>query len=139
MNGRKAVIRALGYVDNVRIMRRRMGDDADLLRLAYCFVPWWRSFSNQDTLSLHSVPWLTYPAIQFLRRSVRPDWKVFEFGSGASTMFFGNRCREVISIEHDTTWAKRVRSALQCEGLSNCKLRYIPPVVSRVEGMAYGS
>src|SRR5262249_61291042 len=97
------------------------------------------SFHNKDSLSFHSAPWLTYPAVLFLKESVRPDWKVFEFGSRASTMFFGSRCREVNCIEHDISWAERVGGALRSEGLSNCKLRYVPPAVDLAKRGAYGS
>jgi len=139
MNPRGGILRAFGYINNARMIRRRTGHETDLLRLVYCFVPWWRSFHDKDILSLHSLPWLTYPAVLFLKETVRPDWKVFEFGSGASTMFFGSRCREVNSIEHDISWAERVGAALRSEGLSNCRLRYVPPAVGLARAGAYDS
>ena len=37
------------------------------------------------------IPWITYPAIEFLQERVRPDWDVFEYGSGNSTRWYAAR------------------------------------------------
>jgi predicted O-methyltransferase YrrM len=33
---------------------------------------------------------------------------VFEYGCGASTLWWASRVRTVISVEHDATWARRI-------------------------------
>lgn len=53
------------------------------------------------------VPWWTYTAISalethFQRMGSKPV--VFEYGSGASTIWLAKRCAQVISIEHDVEW-----------------------------------
>lgn len=58
------------------------------------------------------LPWISFGAIRFLARHLRPDMKVFEYGSGGSTVFFANRCQSVISVEDDALWAQRVRERL---------------------------
>jgi len=126
--GRIAVKRVLTYVENVKTVRRRPGPKPRLLQFAHVFVPWWRSFYQREPLNLDALPWLTFPAIEFLKHAIRPNWKVFEFGSGASTIFFARRCKEVYSIEHDLVWAERVKAALNCMGLSNCRLQHVPPI-----------
>lgn len=50
------------------------------------------------------IPWITYPAIRFLAGRVRPDYKVFEFGAGLSTLWWAERVSEVVSVEHDPRW-----------------------------------
>ncbi|MBI5865097.1 MAG: hypothetical protein HZB38_11440 [Planctomycetes bacterium] len=35
-------------------------------------------------------PWITFAATRFLERAVRPGSRVFEWGSGGSTLFFRN-------------------------------------------------
>jgi hypothetical protein len=109
------------------------------MQLAYSFLPWWRSFQGHDTLDRDGLPWLTFPAIRFLNRTVRPHWRVFEFGSGASTIYFGLRCSEVYSVEHNVAWAEKVGISLRELGISSCRLKYIPPDNAQSSGHVYCS
>jgi len=70
------------------------------------------------------VPWITYPAIEFLSRRTRPDMFVFEYGSGASTLWWASRVERVISVEHDPDWARRVSAVAP----ANTKVLHIPLV-----------
>ncbi len=54
------------------------------------------------------LPWITYPAIDFLRNRLHPEHDIFEFGGGASTIFFAQHASSVISIEHDPVWHKLI-------------------------------
>jgi hypothetical protein len=119
--------RALGYYDQAVQSRRGPLSKPSWCELARSFPPWWRSFQADEEISRQCLPWLTFPAVSFLKRSLRPHWRVFEFGSGASTVFFALRCRKVFSIEHDAGWATKVCSALDALGISNCRLRHIAP------------
>jgi predicted O-methyltransferase YrrM len=58
------------------------------------------------------VPWLTYAAIRWLDRVLRPHHRVFEFGSGSSTIWLALRVKSIISIEHDASWERVVRAHL---------------------------
>src|SRR5262245_58674086 len=53
------------------------------------------------------LPWLTHPAIEWLDSVIGPDDTVFEWGSGASTAWFAQRAKSVVSVEHDQTWIAR--------------------------------
>merc|ERR1712110_1241701 len=44
-----------------------------------------------------------------------PDLDVLEWGSGGSTLFFSQYVRSWHSIEHDRTWARRVRNHLRVQ------------------------
>ena len=58
-------------------------------------------------------PWLVPKAISFLERElVTPEWVVFEFGCGGSTLWYSDRVRNVHSVEHDGTWKKAVEEHL---------------------------
>jgi hypothetical protein len=50
------------------------------------------------------VPWYTYGAIDFLADRVKGGMRVFEYGSGNSTLWWGCRTRHVVSCEHDKAW-----------------------------------
>ena len=53
------------------------------------------------------LPWITYPAIDFLEQKISPDWSVLEWGCGQSTLWWAARVRRVVSIEHDADWQQQ--------------------------------
>jgi hypothetical protein len=56
------------------------------------------------------IPWLTYPAIDFLHGRAKRNLSVFEFGCGQSTLWWSERVLSVHACEHDSLWLDRVRS-----------------------------
>jgi hypothetical protein len=52
--------------------------------------------------------------------------KVFEYGSGGSSIYFAGKVDEVISIEHDESWYKDVASQIRTKSISNWKGYWIP-------------
>ena len=73
---------------------------------------WLRSVRENAALDANGpVPWFTYPAIRQLARMIRADWRVLEFGSGNSTLWWAQRVAAVVSVEHDPVWVERLRSA----------------------------
>lgn len=54
------------------------------------------------------VPWFTYPAIEALRNWDLSDKRVFEYGSGYSTLFWASRAKEVVSVEHNRLWYEKI-------------------------------
>ena len=63
---------------------------------------------------LRVLPWLTDGATDFIDNFINfrcingLSTKVFEFGSGNSTLYFLSKGCEVTSVEHDFDWAERV-------------------------------
>jgi hypothetical protein len=51
-----------------------------------------------------SLPWFTYPAIEFLDQLNLTQADIFEWGSGNSSKYFSKKCKSIISIEHDLNW-----------------------------------
>lgn len=85
---------------------------------------WLRSFREGSPVDAtgRPVPWLSYPAIEFLAARVRPEWRVFEYGAGASTRWWAGRVAEVSSVEHDREWYERVKDGLP----AHVTLRHVP-------------
>ena len=50
------------------------------------------------------IPWFTYPAIDFLEQHVKSDWSVLEWGCGNSTLWWSERVKRVVSLEHNRNW-----------------------------------
>jgi hypothetical protein len=55
-----------------------------------------------------ACPWFTYPAISFLTPRIQSGWSVLEYGSGAGTEWWAQRCSQVLAVEHDAEWGLRV-------------------------------
>jgi precorrin-6B methylase 2 len=68
------------------------------------------------------IPWITYPAIEFLSRHLRPELEVFEYGCGASTLWWAQRVRRVVAVEHDAEWARRIAA----EAPANATVIHVP-------------
>jgi precorrin-6B methylase 2 len=73
-------------------------------------VGWFRSFKEKKSIDKDGkpIPWLAYPVIEFLDRRLSKDMSVFEYGCGASTIWFCSKVKEVISCEHDKVWHEQV-------------------------------
>ena len=54
------------------------------------------------------IPWFTYPAIEALKNWDLSDKRVFEYGSGYSTLFWASRAKEVVSVEHNRDWYENI-------------------------------
>jgi hypothetical protein len=50
------------------------------------------------------LPWITFPAMRFIRARITPNTRVFEWSCGMSTLWFERRCGEVIAVEDDPAW-----------------------------------
>src|SRR4051812_29392424 len=93
-------IRELSARSAVRILRRlRLASVLALRWIAYVitngvrepvlgdFSCWMRTtFGKVDLLAL-DLPWVNFPAGRWLAMTAQPEWHVFEWGSGASTLF----------------------------------------------------
>lgn len=58
------------------------------------------------------LPWLTYPAIYFLERKLKPDMRVFEYGSGNSTLWLSEHLAKVVSCEHNLIWYNTMKKKI---------------------------
>jgi len=70
----------------------------------------------------NSIPWITYSAIDFLTPRINREMKVFEYGSGGSTLWWAGKVKSVVSIEYDKNWYEKIKS--KTERKSNVKLIY---------------
>lgn len=55
----------------------------------------------------------------FLDRHIEPTSVGFEWGAGASTIWFASRCLRLTSIEHQSAWFNRVSDDLEKRGLAS--------------------
>lgn len=65
----------------------------------------------------NSIPWYTYPAIEYLSQFDYSALKIFEFGCGYSSAFWAERALKVVSIEDKTEWFEKWKSEFKYENL----------------------
>lgn len=126
------VVRSVGHFGELSGFDQWLEIRAQNSRCAH----WLRSLTaihDLETMIRLDVPWWTYRAIseveEFLLK--RPSARVFEFGSGASTLWLARRAGQLTSVEHDAAWYRRVQAALVAqEEAAHVDLRYIAPDTS---------
>jgi hypothetical protein len=89
--------------------------------------PWLRSLQAGVTPMSMGLPWTTFTAIEHLQTHLRSGMKVFEFGSGGSTLFFIRQGAVVSSVEHEKIWHERVVRELASLKISGHDVRFVPP------------
>lgn len=72
----------------------------------------WRATLASDYLLAAGKPWIVFDAADRLSTRVRPGDRVFEYGSGGSTLFWLGLGARVVSIEHDPAWFARLKPLL---------------------------
>ena len=72
---------------------------------------WFDSVKNKKSIDKNGdpLPWLTYPAIDFLKERINKELLVFEYGAGGSSIWFAKFSKCVDSVEHDPKWHSEVQ------------------------------
>jgi len=103
---------------------------------------WFRSlfaiYDIEDMASL-DLPWWTLEAAEkadaFLK--ARPEARVFEYGSGASTIWLARRAASVTSVEHDAHWHPLVADKIADH--PNAQVKLVLPDKRPAPDPIYGS
>jgi predicted O-methyltransferase YrrM len=74
---------------------------------------WRESFKEPLPTDINGnlIPWMNYNLIDFLKERVQPQFRIFEYGSGASTCWWAGLAAEVVACEHDEEWFERMKPA----------------------------
>jgi len=70
------------------------------------------------------LPWWSYGAIRHFAGLLEPAHRVFEFGSGGSSLFTARRAASLLAVENNPAWQKLVVDIARQKGLANlaCEL-----------------
>lgn len=115
------------YLGEVRRSRSVWPREIAIYDLLRWYHPWMRSHSAGRQALTDGLPWVTFPATEFLQRILTSKSEVFEWGSGGSSVFFAGCCARVVSVEHDAGWNSRVESRIAGLGYSNWTGRLVLP------------
>ncbi|MAJ97876.1 MAG: hypothetical protein CMD07_01180 [Flavobacteriales bacterium] len=112
--------RSIYYINKLRLGYNMVNDEK-----GYLNETGYLKSKIQNTLLVNEeyVPWLNFSLIDILKEKLNQNLDIFEYGSGASTLFFSKRVRSVTSIEHDKDWFKKINKVISDK--SNINLYYI--------------
>jgi hypothetical protein len=73
-------------------------------------IGWFNSFRSKMPVNAHNepIPWVTYSFVDFIRDRIDSSHRIFEFGSGNSTLFYAKYAGKVVSVEHNKAWFDKI-------------------------------
>lgn len=140
-SGYVTLARGAGRLSDVTGLSAWLDRRRDKARWAH----WLRSLTaihDLDGLVALDVPWWTYDAIDEVQAFLasRPAPKVFEYGSGASTVWLARRAAEVTSVEHHRGWHGQMTEVIgKVQGIAPVSLRLVEPDQNPVDDGFYRS
>jgi predicted O-methyltransferase YrrM len=73
------------------------------------------------------LPWLSWPAVDFLKLHLHPGMRVLEFGGGGSTEFFLSRGCDVVTVERSMEWVDKISKLVDRIGAApRWRMAYVP-------------
>lgn len=77
-------------------------------------VGWFNSIGRRFEIYEESTlsPWFTYAAVSFLENRLNKEMSIFEFGSGNSTLWWSQRVKNVVSVDHDLQWYSHLKNLI---------------------------
>lgn len=86
------------------------------------------------------VPWIVYEATEMFDKIIKPDFYIFEYGSGGSTIYFLKKVKKLISIEHDIDWYTRVSNITKKLNINNHEYKlFEPQKIDENDGIDYSN
>jgi hypothetical protein len=83
---------------------------------------WLKSMTMRRKPLSYAMPWLTFDAIRAIEERLQPGQRVFEYGSGHSTVYWSKKGVELFSVEDDAAWFAMVKDKLA--GNAACHLYF---------------
>jgi hypothetical protein len=90
------------------------------------YTNWAKHLDKGRNSITDQMPWISFSAIRFITRFVKPEMVVFEYGSGGSTIFWAKHCSKVFSVEHDLDWYQKMKNEISRLGISNVEYILAP-------------
>lgn len=98
----------------------------------YCiaFLPQLSFLLRHEASIVQSEPWINESAKNWLANYLNKEMRVFEYGSGGSTLFMAKRVKEISSVESDIYWYSKIMKTIRMSGIKNCKVFYAEATTS---------
>lgn len=83
-----------------------------------------QAIARKTTGHIPRQPWIPFEAASAINQVALSTWRVWEIGSGYSTLWLADRVAHVVSIEAQKTWYDALNFRIDKEGISNVDLRF---------------
>ncbi len=93
------------------------------------YSDWKQSLKEDKNAWDLKIPWFTYGAIDWLKKNLKTGSRIFEYGTGGSTLFFSLYASELVAVEHNEKWYKQVCDSIIAN--PNVKLLHKTPVLAQ--------
>lgn len=87
-------------------------------------IGWRKSFMegfSQDDNG-NPIPWMTYSFIDFISDKLNKNHTIFEYGCGASTLFFAPKVKKIVTLESNAMWKRLMEARLTKAGITNVEI-----------------
>lgn len=81
----------------------------------------WKS-EGYEKIFVHPTPWMAPSAVRFITKLCKKNSLIFEYGSGASTLFFSGKVKQVVSVEHNPEWFNNMQQELIARSVKNAEI-----------------
>lgn len=116
---KKVILSLLGKRGKQQVLRLLLNDEEktllDFQRSGYFIeTGWFQSLNNKKPVDGkgHEVPWFTYPSVAFLDKRLTKGLRIFEYGSGASSVYFQKKGAVLYSVEYDAAWFEKLKQSI---------------------------
>lgn len=72
-----------------------------------------------------NLPWWSYTSVDFVD-SIVEGKRIFEYGTGGSTIRFSRKAKSITSVEDDENWARLVMDRLRRNNIDNVEIKIKP-------------
>ena len=108
---------ALRYVG--QMYKQLAKGNFDILQTYKFYSKWKESLLPGRNSIVDEQPWITFPVVSLLNQYTNANSRVFEYGGGGSTLFFVNRAKEVVTVEHDEKWFLTLQNNINNKNTGN--------------------
>ena len=118
---RKRIFKLLTYFANPRKVKFLLC----LMNDGYLFERGWlQAQLNNQVIDKKKepIPWISYPALDFLKQCLPADVYIFEYGCGFSTVFYAKNYKNVTAVENNSEWFKKITSLTK--EFKNCNVLF---------------
>lgn len=99
----------------------------------YLYDSGWKNSMWNHTVSdsnNRNIPWLTYSFIEFIEPRMSNRMRILEFGSGYSTMWWGDKCKSIDSLENSKKWYEFINN--QKRAANNIRIFFVENIDNAV-------
>mgnify|MGYP003844086215 CR=1 FL=1 len=90
-------------------------------------IGWRKSFMegfSQDDNGA-PLPWMTYTFVDYISQKLTKDDVIFEFGCGASTLFFAPKVKKIVAVESNEMWLRIMQMKLKEANITNVEIIFM--------------